>query len=780
MASITVIEISTVLKDETEAGRKSIESNLSKLEASVQKTQGILENLQEILLIPVNLELEGQDSFGVESLLELVEKFSGSTSSVVVDCVDLVTEPFLEVLDLVKNPISQFVSLVGEDLSGFSDGLSTSGDENSEKSTGISGFSMNSGIFGLVHGTEQEIVSGNSEFSINLDRLGLLNPLEQEIVIENSGFHMSLDSFGILNGSEQEKVAANSGISFNLGSLGLFNSSESENISGISGNENASSNFLDFGQSNSSETLNLSGILENFNSMISSQSIFEEMNDVKKESYFSEKIASENGISSEKQSESSIFSSLTSNLEKVWEMGTNLVTSLFPETEGSGTLGTVTERISSLFSGDSIYENSTDRINSEENQGISVTSMENIQELQREISETTGEVVTLGESMVETSLEGKTLLEESLSDFFDIVIPERMTQLWQSLGESLQEMGELALEGILEPMTEFFDVVLPESMSEIWEMAVESLETSKETALEGLESSTLEFFSLYIPETVQTLWDSASLSMAEQVLMAENTVNSGIAQFFVTEIPKNLQKIWDSGKNTLSSSSATATGLVNAGITSFFSAATSSVSSFFSTAQSKVNSAMSTANAAISSLSLSVSGISASISGGTGSGTTFSAYATGGILSSPHLGLVAEDGPEAIIPLSGKRRARGIALWEQAGELLGVKQYAQGGVIGGESSLSLFYSGDFDQDSSSFSVFSSDFRGGNERNQINSGISLPVSVGDIHFTVNLEGNTENMDVITTIRSHLGELSDEIAGEISKSLSQVFSNMSMSM
>lgn len=52
--------------------------------------------------------------------------------------------------------------------------------------------------------------------------------------------------------------------------------------------------------------------------------------------------------------------------------------------------------------------------------------------------------------------------------------------------------------------------------------------------------------------------------------------------------------------------------------------------------------------------------------------TGYNAYATGGILSRPHIGLVAEDGPEAIIPLSGKRRKRGADLWRQVGQMMGL------------------------------------------------------------------------------------------------------------
>lgn len=47
-------------------------------------------------------------------------------------------------------------------------------------------------------------------------------------------------------------------------------------------------------------------------------------------------------------------------------------------------------------------------------------------------------------------------------------------------------------------------------------------------------------------------------------------------------------------------------------------------------------------------------------------------HAYGGIFSAPHIGMVAERGPEAIIPLSPNMRSRGLSLWMQAGHMLGV------------------------------------------------------------------------------------------------------------
>jgi len=73
---------------------------------------------------------------------------------------------------------------------------------------------------------------------------------------------------------------------------------------------------------------------------------------------------------------------------------------------------------------------------------------------------------------------------------------------------------------------------------------------------------------------------------------------------------------------------------------------------------------------------------------------TVKAYATGGILTKPHIGLVAEAGPEAIIPLTGRMRNRGVALWEEAGRRLGVRtpELALGGAGGSPISVTNYIS----------------------------------------------------------------------------------------
>lgn len=50
----------------------------------------------------------------------------------------------------------------------------------------------------------------------------------------------------------------------------------------------------------------------------------------------------------------------------------------------------------------------------------------------------------------------------------------------------------------------------------------------------------------------------------------------------------------------------------------------------------------------------------------------FAKHAEGGIVNKAHVGMVGEAGPESIIPLSNARRSRGIALWQETGQRLGM------------------------------------------------------------------------------------------------------------
>lgn len=143
--------------------------------------------------------------------------------------------------------------------------------------------------------------------------------------------------------------------------------------------------------------------------------------------------------------------------------------------------------------------------------------------------------------------------------------------------------------------------------------------------------------------------------------------------------------------------------------------------------------------------------------GGAGTGSasvSASLHAEGGIMSAPHLGIVAEDGPEAIIPLGGKRRNRGLDLWMQAGRALGVRAYADGGFAGQAPK----------------SYYVPDSTEGRSRN---SG-DMPITINlNPSFTVNESGDSSR--TVRTIKQHLKELVNDLAREFAVRIADSYSN-----
>ena len=88
---------------------------------------------------------------------------------------------------------------------------------------------------------------------------------------------------------------------------------------------------------------------------------------------------------------------------------------------------------------------------------------------------------------------------------------------------------------------------------------------------------------------------------------------------------------------------------------------------------------------AISNISSKASDLWGRVTGGYSAGqqdASMARHAAGGIFDRPHIAMFAEDGAESIIPLNPNRRARALERWEQTGNALGVRQYANGGMTG--------------------------------------------------------------------------------------------------
>jgi len=132
-------------------------------------------------------------------------------------------------------------------------------------------------------------------------------------------------------------------------------------------------------------------------------------------------------------------------------------------------------------------------------------------------------------------------------------------------------------------------------------------------------------------------------------------------------------------------------------------------------------------------------------------------HAWGGIITKPHMGIVAEDGAEGIIPLSPSKRQRGLDLWQRTGELLGVRVYEDGGIVGEEPD--------------EIPVASATGKAGQN-------ITIKVEVkAEPKFTIEGSGDTTDENkVVAILKAHIREMADDIGDELAERLARIFANM----
>lgn len=153
---------------------------------------------------------------------------------------------------------------------------------------------------------------------------------------------------------------------------------------------------------------------------------------------------------------------------------------------------------------------------------------------------------------------------------------------------------------------------------------------------------------------------------AQQDITTNQTYKQG------TKDTSELDKESEAAQPKTTTQQVTANTQVIAGSNNFAAVSSSLASSFSSSLKSAFNKTFSaTANASIH-VNYSIANPTKTITfSGGGSGTaTVRAHAAGGIFYEPHVGMVAEAGPEAIIPLDGSANA--FELWQEAGQKLGV------------------------------------------------------------------------------------------------------------
>lgn len=300
----------------------------------------------------------------------------------------------------------------------------------------------------------------------------------------------------------------------------------------------------------------------------------------------------------------------------------------------------------------------------------------------------------------------------------------------------------------------------------------EGLQNSLTAALEGIDLS----------ESAQMI----NTSIVTALSSTEGIDMSGFTASMQSSITSSIEGLDYSGVTTAVgsgiSNAITATmGTIQGAIDTLYSNVGSAINTAFSAGFSTTTTVTITANYKLAnpSATISFSG------GGTGTATvsgSISSHANGGFAYGPELTWWGEDGPEVIIPLGSKRRQRGLELWAQAGEMLGVGKHADGGIIGSgvgtskniwdntERLIEPISEGDSGTSDVSTVIDS-------ERNSDTKEVNLSVTVNP-QFVISSTSQRED-DILQIIKTHMKELADDLGGELADRLGEVFSNMPIS-
>lgn len=300
----------------------------------------------------------------------------------------------------------------------------------------------------------------------------------------------------------------------------------------------------------------------------------------------------------------------------------------------------------------------------------------------------------------------------------------------------------------------------------------EGLQNSLTAALEGIDLS----------KSAQMI----NTSIVTALSSTEGIDMSGFTASMQSSITSSIEGLDYSGVTTAVgsgiSNAITATmGTIQGAIDTLYSNVGSAINTAFSAGFSTTTTVTITANYKLAnpSATISFSG------GGTGTATvsgSISSHANGGFAYGPELTWWGEDGPEVIIPLGSKRRQRGLELWAQAGEMLGVGKHADGGIIGsgGGTSKNIWDNterliepiSEGDSGTSDVSTVID-----SERNSDTKEVNLSVTVNP-QFVISSTSQRED-DILQIIKTHMKELADDLGGELADRLGEVFSNMPIS-
>lgn len=355
----------------------------------------------------------------------------------------------------------------------------------------------------------------------------------------------------------------------------------------------------------------------------------------------------------------------------------------------------------------------------------------------------TSELSEAWEGITEAVNEAVSTVSDMLSEAWSY-ISETASEAW----EEITDLASEAWEGLVEVVSEAAATV-GEALSEAWafitEEATAAWEIIAETASAAWEGITAVFSALvdwFVSSVWQPIAEAASAAWAE-VQAIVSAAWEGVVAVWGAAAGWFMGSVWGPISSAVSS--------VESAIVGAFQAAYSAIIGIFSGLagwfESNVIGPVKAKFAAIRDLGSSITGLAGS------------RHAAGGIFNVPHQALVAEDGPEAIIPLNDHNR--GLDILQKAASMMGVD-------FGDEADFSDGSDGSMAVPATAPAIV--------PVSAPESPVSVSVSLGGVSIPITISGpSTSPQDVAAAIREQLEDIADDIGGQLATKVASIFGN-----
>jgi len=347
--------------------------------------------------------------------------------------------------------------------------------------------------------------------------------------------------------------------------------------------------------------------------------------------------------------------------------------------------------------------------------------------------------------------------------FFTETVPGAVGDMLQTVGTFFTETVPAWAEGVAQRATTFFTETVPAAVGNLLQNVGNFFTETLPTWAEGVGQRAAVFFGETVPTFFSELFTNVGTFFTETIPEWATGAFDAAATFFTEDVPQFIGDLWDN-----------VTGFVTETIPAWGKSIGDKVSGWWDSISGWFGDLW--------------DGISGAFSSGKEAGSAAAGkHAEGGIMHAPHMAQVAEDGPEAIIPLGASSRSRGMAVWEEAGDILGVNSPAPvgsndnglGDIIpeGNGGAYSGPQGGGNGKDVPAYPTGTPGTRGPAE-GQGEPAVTVPVTI-TINPEIVIQAAAQGMspeDIVALLKEKIRDMVDDISDEMAEKLARIFANM----